>query len=328
MGYYIVERKTSSEDISPGSPYWRRLTLDPQISVYIEAAESLGYQVDGLIYDVLGKPKQKALQATPVEARTYTKPTKKEPEPRLYANQRDRDETAEEYGRRLLEVIAEAPDRFYQRQKIVRLQSERFEAQADVWQTAGAIRDARRLKVFPRNPDSCFQYFRECDYYPICSGLTTADDALMFKREERAHEELDSDRPRDEKALVLLTQSSLRTYRSCPRRYQLRYEEKLRPLAPKDPKLRRGSSVHRALEAWSNTGGDLDAALAALDRINEYDFQYERAMVIGYHVRWEKPAKSIMVEGEFRFSLTNPETGASSRTFELGGRVDVLEEHE
>jgi hypothetical protein len=324
---YVCERKTSSEDITPGSPYWKRLTLDPQIAMYIEAVETMGHKVNGLIYDVLGKPKQKPLQATPLEARQYTKPTKKEPEPRLYANQRDRDETAEEYGQRVLQAIAEAPDRFYQRQKIVRLQSERHESRVDVWQTASAIRDARRLNVFPRNPDSCFQYFRECDFYPICSGLTTAEDPLMFKVEERAHEELDSDKPRDEKALVLLTQSSLRTYRSCPRRYQLRYEKKLRPLAPKDEKLRRGSSVHRALEAWSKTGGDLDAALAALDRVNEYDYQYERALIIGYHVRWERPAKSILIEGEFRFSLVNPETGSASRTFELGGRVDVLEEH-
>jgi hypothetical protein len=327
MGLYIVERKTSGEDVSPGSPYWQRLILDAQISTYIEAAETLGYKIDGVIYDVLGKPRLRPLQATPVEERKYTKPTKAEPTPRLYANQRDRDETAEEYGRRILDAIGEEPDRYYQRQKIVRLQNERIEAQTDVWQTASAIRDARRLKMFPRNPDSCFQWNRPCDFFPICSGLTTADDTMMFKREDRAHEELDSDAPRDSQALVLLTQSSLRSFRACHKRYQLRYEMRLRSLAPKDEKLRRGSSVHRALEAWSKTGGDIEAALAALDRVNEYDYQYERAMMIGYHVRWEKPAKTILVESEFRFSLVNPDTGASSRTFELGGRLDALEEH-
>jgi hypothetical protein len=328
MGLYIVERKTSGEDILPGSSYWQRLILDVQISTYIDAVETLGYKVDGVIYDLLGKPRLRPLQATPVEERKYTKPTKAEPTPRLYANQRYRDETAEEYGRRILEAMGEEPDRFYQRQKIVRLENERLEAQADIWQTAGAIRDARRLKVFPRNPDSCHQWGRPCEFFPICSGLTTADDEMMFKREERAHEELDSDAPRDGQALVLLTQSSLRAYRACPRRYYYRYEMRLRPLAPKDEKLRRGSSVHRALEVWSKTGGDVEAAIAALDRVNEYDFQYERAMVIGYHARWEKPAKTIAVEKEFRFSLINPETGAASRTFELGGRVDALEEHE
>ena len=119
----LLHRRTKDliEDIPPGSPVLERLTLDLRYSTYIEAAKSLGYPVDGVVYDVLGKPKQKPLQATPVEKRKYTKPTKKEPAPRLYANQRDRDETAEEYGRRLLEAIAEAPDRFYQRQKIVRL---------------------------------------------------------------------------------------------------------------------------------------------------------------------------------------------------------------
>jgi hypothetical protein len=327
MGLYLVEHKTAGEDITPGSPYWKRLTLDPQISLYLEAAETLGYPVAGVIYDVLGKPKLKPYQATPVDKRQYTQPTKKEPVPRLYANQRDRDETAEEFGDRVLQAIMEKPDAYYQRQKIVRLQSERFESAMDTWHTASAIRESRRLKVFPRNPDSCFQYFRECDFYPICSGLTTADDPLMYKREERAHEELDSDAPRDGKALILLTQSSLRSYRSCPRRYQLRYEEKLRTLLPKDEKLRRGSSVHRALEAWGKTGGSLEAAIAALDHVNEYDFQYEKAMMIGYHAMWDKPAPKIIVEKEFRVPLDNPETGGSSRTFELGGRVDALEEH-
>ena len=328
MGFYVVERKTTSMDIQPGSQWWKKLVLDVQVSTYIDAAESLGYKVDGVIYDVLGVPKLKPLQATPIESRKYTQPTKKDPTPRLYANQRDRDETAEEYGQRLLDAMVEAPEKFYQRQKIVRLESERLEAQADVWQTAGAIRDARRLKVFPRNPDSCFQFFSECPYFAICSGLTTPDDPMMYKREERAHEELDSDAPRDEKALVLLTQSSIRSYRSCPRRYYYRYEQHLRPLVQDDEKLRRGSSVHRALEAWSKTGGNLDAALAKLDRINEYDYQRERVMVLGYHAMWDKPVKTIFVEQEFRSTLVNPETQAASRTFELGGRLDALEEHE
>src|SRR3990167_5857191 len=65
----IVEHKTSSEDISPGSEYWRRLTLDTQISAYYLGARSLGFEVDGCLYDVLGKPALRPLKATPPEAR-------------------------------------------------------------------------------------------------------------------------------------------------------------------------------------------------------------------------------------------------------------------
>ena len=325
MSVLIVERKTAGEDISPGSLYWLRLVMDVQISTYLDLAESLGIFADGVLYDVLYKPKLKPLLATPVDQRKYTKATAKEPQ-RLYANQRDRDETPEEYGKRVLASIAEAPDKHYQRREIVRLQNEREEARADTWQTACAIRDARRLKVFPRNPDSCFQWFRECEYFKPCSGQADINDPLLFQRVERRHEELDSDDPKDKEALILLTQSAIRTYRACPRRYYLRYEEKIRSLGPKDEKLRRGSSLHRALETWSKTNGDLEAAVLQLDTHDPYSWQLERAMLIGYHARWENPGKVVYVEKEGRMPLVNPESGRSSRVFEMGGRLDKVVE--
>jgi hypothetical protein len=38
----IIEHKTSSEDLGPGSDYWRRLRMDPQISTYFVGARALG----------------------------------------------------------------------------------------------------------------------------------------------------------------------------------------------------------------------------------------------------------------------------------------------
>jgi len=38
----VVEHKTSAEDISPGSDYWKRLRMDGQVSLYYEGARSLG----------------------------------------------------------------------------------------------------------------------------------------------------------------------------------------------------------------------------------------------------------------------------------------------
>jgi hypothetical protein len=326
MPIYIQEHKSSGEDITPGGDYWPRLTLDPQISMYIEGAEALGLQVDGVEYDVLRKPGLRPLKATPVESRQYTKPSKKEPIPRLYASQRDRDETPEEYGARCLAAIAEDPDKYYQRRIIVRLHQDRIDAQADVWNTALGIRNARHLNVWPRNPDSCKQWGRTCDYFSVCTGLASINDPLLFKKEERAHEELDSDAPKDKEALILLTQSSLRTMRACPRRYYLRYELRIRSLAPKSASLKKGTSLHKALETWNKTDGDIDASIASLDRTDEFAFQHERAMVIGYHVRWEKPYGVRYVEKEFRLPLMNPESGSRSRTFELGGRLDAVRE--
>jgi hypothetical protein len=331
MAIYVVERKTTTWPIEPGADYWTKLLLDVQISLYLDLATGLGFDAHGVLYDVLKKPLLKPLLATPVIDRKYTKPTKAEPVPRLYANQRDRDETPEEYGIRVAQSIAEAPEKYYQRQTIVRLQKEREEARADVWQTAGAIRDARRLKVFPRNPDACHQWGSKCVYFSACSGLSSIDDPLLFRKADRAHEELESDTPKDSEALVLLTQSAIRSYRACPRRYFYRYEEKIRPLAPQDEKLRRGSSLHRALEVWSKMGGDLDAAVAQLDKVHPqtgeplpYSWELEKAMIVGYHCRWEHPGNVVYVEKEVRLPLVNPETGRESRTFELGGKLDKV----
>ena len=71
-GYYVVEHKTSSEDIKLGSLYWRKLRLDDQITIYIDGARSLGYPVRGVIYDVVQRPGISPKEATPVEDRTWT----------------------------------------------------------------------------------------------------------------------------------------------------------------------------------------------------------------------------------------------------------------
>lgn len=346
--FYVHEIKTSSESIEIGEIYWKRITLDPQLSLYIKAVRSLGFDVVGALYDVLRRPDLRPFVATPVDLRKYTKPTAKEPVSRLYANQRDRDETPEEYGARCLEAIMEAPDRYYQRGVITRLDDELVEAQRDVWQTATAMRDAKRLRIYPRNPDACVQWSRTCDYLSVCCGEASIDDPVLFQIAERKHSELDavcgsckgsgvikiikislgplqcaacggSGQAQD-----LLTQSSLRTYRACPRRYFYRYELQARPLAAEAKPLRTGKSVHGALEVWSKTGGDLPAALASLSTDDPYDNARARAMVIGYHARWGTPEGVVAVEREWSMDLVNPDTGATSKTFRLGGRVDSI----
>ena len=43
---YIIEHKTTSQDIGPGSDYWRRLAIDGQVSGYYVGAQANGYEVD------------------------------------------------------------------------------------------------------------------------------------------------------------------------------------------------------------------------------------------------------------------------------------------
>ncbi len=186
-----VEHKTTAADISPTSDYWRHVdTMDPQVSTYMRASRSLGYDVRDTLYDVVRKPTLLPYKATPEEAKKYTKPTKAEPVPRLYANQREEDETPAEYGERLTADIVSKPDWYFQRRTIVRLEHDDAEHERDVEQTARMIAFCDERGAWPRSPSACERYGRLCDFHEVCSGLTTIDDGTRFTTKTKQHEEL------------------------------------------------------------------------------------------------------------------------------------------
>jgi hypothetical protein len=176
----IVEHKSSGMDLSPGSTYWEKLKIDSQCSNYFEGARSLGYEPDAVLYDVVRKPLLKQLLATPIEDRKYTKPTKTEPTTRLYANQREEDETLDEYRQRLIEDVASRPEFYFHRAEVVRLQSEEAEAGGDVWETAQSINQCQRRARWPRNTESCERFTRLCQFWTVCTGSATIDDETKF----------------------------------------------------------------------------------------------------------------------------------------------------
>jgi PD-(D/E)XK nuclease superfamily len=214
---YVVEHKTTGTDASVGSPYWERLTIDTQVSIYIDGASMLGYDVAGCVYDVIKRPAHEPKLMTPYETRKYTagkgckacggsaggkagivqgngyyttalsdrtvankcpiclgsgwKPDAdgRPQSPRLHAHLRDADETPEEFESRLVDVIAENPDAFLLRGKVVRLDHELPGMRQDM------IDDIERaeLGLTPRNPDACVRGGVMCGYFGLCSG--TAD---------------------------------------------------------------------------------------------------------------------------------------------------------
>lgn len=186
---YVVEHKTTSEDVGAGADYWQRLGIDAQASAYLVGARLLGYEPVGLIYDLIRKPGLAPLKATPEAARKYTKPTAKEPA-RLYAGQRLEDETPEGFYERVNAAISEDVESYYARGLVVRLDAEEREAALDLWQTGGQIRDARRLRAWPRNADACVRFGRKCDFFGVCTGVKNLEDPTRFRRAARPHEEL------------------------------------------------------------------------------------------------------------------------------------------
>jgi len=250
----VVEHKTASGDVGPGSDYLKRLRLDGQVSIYYAGAAALGHQVGGCLYDVLVKPAQRPLKATPVEARRFTaKGT-------LYANQRDQDETPEAYRDRVALAVSEAPNDFFMRAEVVRLEAEVSDAMADVWDLGRAMRENELAGRAPRNPGACVLWGRTCSYFPVCTGEASASDPGLYRVSEEIHPELASGNADKQ----LLTSSRLSAARACPRMHKLRYMDGLRPVQEAET-LRFGSLVHRGLEAWWRAPTDrLAAALAAL----------------------------------------------------------------
>lgn len=369
-GFVVVEHKTTAQDIGPGSPYWRRLTIDGQVSNYLRGARGFGVHTRTVLYDVVRKVALRPFEATPEEQRAYTQPKSRvcpeckrkkgatpaphrvelddeeaadgkraivchegrlvtDPGGKLYANMREEDETPEAYRARVREDIGASPDKYFQRGAIVRLESEEADAMQDAWDVGRQIRESELLSRWPRNPDACDSYGSLCAYFDVCTGVASIDDPTRF-RDSGEHEELEG-APDGKRRLPLLTTSSAKTFRLCPRKFFYAYRLRRRSIG--DAKaLRFGSLFHLALESWW-TSGDLGEAIA---RMREAYTRFEtdwidairaEELLLGYHARWlHEPLRVVAVEKEFRVPLVNPATGAASKTWDLGGKIDAIAE--
>ena len=366
----VVEHKTTSLEIGPGSPYWRRLLLDSQVSNYLVGAESLGMRADGVLYDVVRKVQLRPQRATPPDERQYTQARSRacpmckkkgsppaphdveltedgedgapctrilrceagrlvtDPGGRLYANQRAEDETPDEYRERVRAAIAEAPDAYYQRGTIVRLEREVADAARDMWELGRQIREAELAHRWPRNPDACDSYGSLCPYFDVCTGAARIDDVMRFRDAPSANEELD-EAPVDRRRLPILSTSAAKVYRSCPRKYYYAYVLRRRSVEDAAA-LRFGTLLHLGLERWWQTV-DLDAAFAAMreqyTRLTAAPLDAVRAeeLLRGYHARWAGESYDVLaVEATFTAPLVNPDSGAPSKTWSLGGKIDAI----
>lgn len=182
----ILEHKTTTENTAdPADPYWVKLAMDSQVSHYYLGAESLGHAAEGCLYDVMLRPRLRPLKATPLEARKFTKDGK------LYANQRDRDETPEEYGARVRADIEASPEKYFQRRDVARTDNDIREYLGDLWAEGRMMREAELANRAPRNPDSCHR-FGTCPFFDACAyGLQLTDHPDSFTKVDDVHPELE-----------------------------------------------------------------------------------------------------------------------------------------
>lgn len=179
----IVEHKTTSQDIGPGSDYWRKLPIDGQVSGYYCGAQALDHEASTCLYDVIRKPTIKPYKATPEEKRKYNK------DGSLSKACREFDETPDEWYERLRADIEIRPDYYYARIEISRSENDLLEYLFDMWAVSREIADAQRMNRWSRNPQACSVY-GTCEYFGVCTGEQDIDDVTLFRTAERANEEL------------------------------------------------------------------------------------------------------------------------------------------
>jgi len=159
-GVLLVETKTTARlDGSYLEGLWsRRQTL-----VYDMAMRSLGYDVTGIVYDIVQKPSIRRLKATPEAKRKYKK------DGELIARHRAVDESDEEYMVRLSAWYADHPEAFH-REPVLHTQSQLDDMARDVLGVMSLINHYAEQDFWPRSLTSCYAYNRACEFVPYCQS--------------------------------------------------------------------------------------------------------------------------------------------------------------
>lgn len=142
--------------------------------------------------------------------------------------------------------------------------------------------------------------------------------------------------------MQLYTTSRATCFQRCKREHYYSYELMRRP-RKEALALSFGKLYHDALEAWRKMIMDgmrdgnevLQAVLELMDQkvreqqdteMNVFEYQRARVLFVGYHTRWFEhdthALQYVFVEQEFTAPMINPATGAASRTWQLGGKID------
>lgn len=205
----VMEHKTTSDDLSVGSHYWKRLRIDIQISIYYLAARMLGFDVETILYDVVRKPSySKPKQLTQAQTKqlaedgcyyvTFTGDEKPTLAGRYKVKKLNEDnggdgegpafdidgytvistqhkksyslpETITMFGDRISADMGRRYDYYFARREVPRLEHQIFETQHALSQYAQMVHECDLVDRWPMNDDACVG-FGTCPYLGLCSG--------------------------------------------------------------------------------------------------------------------------------------------------------------
>jgi len=252
---YVVDHKTTSDDLGAESTYWQQLAVEGQASLYILAQHLRGIEVAGAIWDVIRKPGIKPKRITKADAalivslpNTYCEfPVSPASVEYVLHGGKDTTENAELFGYRVARECLNDFDRYFARRPVPRLEHEITEYAAELWDVAQDVVTTRQTGRNTRSSGSCMAYGRPCEYLGICSGYDSPD-SNKWQQREKVHSELETleDDGRD-----VLSHSRIRCFQTCKRKHYYRYEMGIERAEEEEAEaLYFGSMFHTVLEAW------------------------------------------------------------------------------
>jgi hypothetical protein len=126
--------------------------------------------------------------------------------------------------------------------------------------------------------------------------------------------------------LTVLTNSAMTAWRRCPREYELLYVRGYRSTADAEA-LRFGTAWHAGLEQlFRGLGLEVAIDTACADAADAFEAAKLRVLLTGYEARWGFQGDALTIRGieeTFFAPLRNPDTGSESKSFQLGGKLDV-----
>jgi hypothetical protein len=233
----FVTHNTSGEDVSAGSTYRERLILNGQVTQYMWGAETLGWEADVFIFDVLSKPLHRPYGVT---------------------KSRHVAETPQEYRSRILEAMKLEPGAYFARIEITRNEAERGEYVRRIHDDAALMDHVRNATLNTPNEHGCFVGKSPCEFWPVCSGVASVDDPTLYQVTKR-HRELEQAVDIDAQ---LMTNSRRASFNRCRRLHHYRYDLGLSARA-QSKHLIFGNAIHVALERyWLSRKNDSQSTAA------------------------------------------------------------------
>ena len=189
----IWDHKTSGvEDAKVfGSPWWSRLVMDTQVTLYREASshifDELGGRLPEFWYDVVITSSAKG----PKQKKTIRK-KKDESELQFSARKLANRESMTEFSRRMREVYRTEEERFIRRNVAIAY-LEHEEKMSEILRIARNIEQPSQILgvEFPRirNTQACMTRYGTCEFFEVCTGFDSLD-SPAFAKKESAHSEL------------------------------------------------------------------------------------------------------------------------------------------